>query len=233
MVTRLYKFKSEVHISQIVLSFIILVLPFALFFHLFFSETSYSISFLNLNIEHGFNNNRGWAWNLLSITIPLIMLLIWFVTSINRWRHFILIPIFLYITRMVIRIAEYPDFLKTNLTLFAILIALLAVVVIVYFDYIIYERYREKFLLTIRLRLFNRDIRGLYFRLSQKYTNTGNGLRFQMEDNQIRDLFYLKFIIKDEIDKYTNFDDIKKYKNLDVVFIFTLIFSCAFFLPIR
>lgn len=74
---------------ELIFAILILVLPLFIYSHLFFSENSQDFNLLFWRWVHGFKNNRLFVWNVLSDLIPLCLLLMAFVSTINHLRYFI------------------------------------------------------------------------------------------------------------------------------------------------
>ena len=75
---------------ELMVAIILLVLPFLIYAHLIFSENSQDINLLFWRWGHGFKNNQLFVWNFLSDLIPLCLLIIAFVSTVNFIRFFII-----------------------------------------------------------------------------------------------------------------------------------------------
>lgn len=81
---------------EIIISLIIVLLPFALYLHLLFEDYSQSLELFGFTYHHGLPGNEVFIWMLLKKIIAISLLIIWFLTCSYRWRYFIFSPILLY-----------------------------------------------------------------------------------------------------------------------------------------
>lgn len=76
-------FWKKQHRNDILVMFVILVLPFALSLHLLIDDTDYisSLDIFGYQFDHAYKNNRVFVWAILVRLIPLFLLTIWFFQS--------------------------------------------------------------------------------------------------------------------------------------------------------
>ena len=75
----------------------IILASVSLYLHPLFSNTENTFSVLNFIFEHSFETNQVFIWFALSCAAPIILLSIWFFTSYEQWRYYILFPMFYFI----------------------------------------------------------------------------------------------------------------------------------------
>ncbi len=81
---------------EIIIAILIISLPFSLYVHVFFKDTSNVLHFFGLTFYHEFPGNDVFVWFVLKKLIAILILTIWFITSKFWWRYFILSPIIPY-----------------------------------------------------------------------------------------------------------------------------------------
>lgn len=96
-----YTRKINAYLIELFISLLIFFTPFLIHLHLFGDDSLDQLQVLSFSITHGFASNQVYLWFLLSKLIPVLLLSIWYTTTIHRWRVFILIPHMLFFNDLV------------------------------------------------------------------------------------------------------------------------------------
>ena len=129
------------------LALIIAITPIMFYFYKYLPEGSQSVHFLGMELTaNGFNDISEVFYYYGSKIVPLLLLVIWFITSKNWWYHAILIPISMYSFQLfyVLRFADSQK-IDENEILYVIAVTMV-VVPVVYF---------------IRLKLVDKHVHGI------------------------------------------------------------------------
>jgi len=82
------------YIKDVILTIIIILLPFTLAVHLMYSEETDILHFYGYHYAHGYVNNSTFIWTFTISVIPIALFSIWFLNTTYWWRYFILGVIF-------------------------------------------------------------------------------------------------------------------------------------------
>ncbi|MGB5272888.1 MAG: hypothetical protein WBN39_02460, partial [Flavobacteriaceae bacterium] len=102
-------------IREVLLASAIVVIPFTIYFHTFFDDTTNGVVIFGFTIE---NSAILSQWNIYFVQVRLIniiLLLFWYYTSHHWWKKFILIPVGVYLYFMYeYRLSYYGLDYSTN-----------------------------------------------------------------------------------------------------------------------
>lgn len=91
--------KSKIHwklVMEGIIALVIAISPILFYFYKYVPDTN-TVSFLFLKINaNGFENIGDYFYYLFGKIVPLLLLVIWFITCKQWWYHSILIPIAMY-----------------------------------------------------------------------------------------------------------------------------------------
>lgn len=183
---------------DIVLAFIVLVLPFCIYIHLLFDDDGNRyFNLFGSYYYHGFITTRAFAWFILSKVIPLFLCFIWFLTNSKWWRFTILIPCGLYLHSIISffynRVFQFEDtLLETSI------ITILLCTSVILLDEFIANKLIIKGNVSSSYQALK--LKSLYKRLKKQFENTQNlrplideqqyGSRLQYLDNLLSEIFF-------------------------------------------
>ena len=128
------------------LALLIALSPFVIYFHKYLEPGAKEINFLFITVgSNGFEDASYYLYYLASKLVPLMLLVIWFVTSKQWWYHAILIPIAMYSFQLFSVLTYESNQIDENEILYVIGVTMV-VVPIVYF---------------IRIKLVDKHIHGI------------------------------------------------------------------------
>ena len=78
----------------------------SLYLHPLFSNTENTFSVLNFIFEHSFETNQVFIWFALSCAAPTVLLSVWFFTSYEQWRYYLLFPMFYFVYEFCARLID-------------------------------------------------------------------------------------------------------------------------------
>ena len=118
---------------ELLIALIILIAPFLIYIHLLFSESSNELDFFLFKWRHGFKHNQLLLWNCLSNFIPLVLILISFLTLNNRIRFFLL-PLIIMFSFFLLSDIFYYQSTHFFVNIDGIIIAFLLIILLIGID---------------------------------------------------------------------------------------------------
>lgn len=143
MRTQLYKM-ATIHKKltyDILISTIIIIVPYLAFIYLLFDPESNSMSFLGYRIQNSFSSNSLMVWHLMNSLVPLILLILFYINTKDTWKILILFPIgfeFISAVYIVYGSIEFSYFL---FSIQGLLVALFSILSTVVFDILIFKNF--------------------------------------------------------------------------------------------
>ena len=105
----------------------IVLLPFCTYLHLYFDDNSSYVEFFGYRYYHFFDDTRSFVWILSIKVIPLLLLIIWFLTNPFWWRYFVFAQLIYWIDSLVRETFIYNDVLEENLELLSVVLNLIVI----------------------------------------------------------------------------------------------------------
>jgi hypothetical protein len=128
--------KNKKKTSLIVGSFIILIvitIPYLLYFYKSIPSDIENLETFIGTVKSGYYSSvQSFLYNFFSKLVPLLLLLIWFLTNKHWWVHAIIIPISVYLFQLISVINDSEDFVDEVDFIYTVPIAVI-IIVILYF----------------------------------------------------------------------------------------------------
>jgi len=184
------------YIKDIVLAIAITVLPFLLSIHLMYSEEKDVLHFRDFSYHHGYANNSTFIWTVLISLIPILLFVLWFLTSRYWWRYFILGPIFsniIFITE-IICVGPYD--------IHCMVVSILTFLMLLFFA----NRYAPPNIISKPhafsisfLKAFKGNFKGIYTQIRGNVSSLQNEKNHTQEDDYVKKLYHTKAIIDEKV----------------------------------
>lgn len=155
-------------IWDITITFLIVILPFGLYMHLFFDTENPVISIYVFQYYHGYYNLGVFLWHTLSMLIPIFLMLIWYFNYHNWLRYFILIPVLLFEYHLIRHVIRYPVFVENNILFFSYILLFFSVFIILIADGVILKRKNKQFIRFNILDMLKSGLKQRKNKLEQK-----------------------------------------------------------------
>ena len=129
-----------------IIAVIIVISPILSYSYKYLPPNTETLSFLGIEFDsNGFHDASTAIWYYLNKLIPLVLLIIWFVTAKNWWYHAILIPIAMYGFQFISVLNYESGRVEENEILYIVAVTMI-VVPLVYF---------------IRIKLIDKHVHGI------------------------------------------------------------------------
>ena len=175
-------------IWDITMAFLIVILPFGLYIHLFFDTENTVISFYGFQYYHGYYNLGVFLWHILSMLTPILLMLIWYFNYHYWLRYFILIPVLLFEYHLIRHVIKYPVFVRNHILFFSLLLLFFSVFIILIADNVILKRKNKK---SIRFNILDMLKSGLKQRTNKLEQKT-ESIKTSPSKIQVREMFLSK-----------------------------------------
>lgn len=178
---------------DLVKSLSIVIIPFLLSLHLLFDDIDgqRTFSILGIQFRHYFINDQVFIWSILVRLIPILLFLLWFLTSSYRWRYFILLPLSPFV------LSFFDAIIKGGLNIYqSVLTVLIFIIILLLLD----NKIRRKFILTQRFNesqkiSLSKNYKSFYYRLKYFFDkNLKSQSQYETKD-QVKKLQNLKTIL--------------------------------------
>lgn len=207
---------------ELLIAIIVLMAPFLIYIHLFFSKTSNEINFLNFSWKHEFKHNQLFLWNCLSNFIPVILIFISYLSMKSAIRYF-LIPLIIMFSFFLLSDIFYYQYTHFFVNLVGIPIGVFLIFIFLAADKLISNSIFKNDL-KITSKEFLKEI--LTLRMSKLLEHAEITKKFGKEIPKIQylsRLLYYNEIMKKEvyIDNLSTMPEKEKTNLLGVKFIFS------------
>jgi hypothetical protein len=200
--------KGKTLIWECIVAMIIILTPFILFTHLFFSNTDASLTILNFEFHHGFDGTRVFVWFVLVYLIAIVLMIIWYWECNYRWNWLILFSIIPWIDTPLRYTFYTYGILEKYIIIFSLLANILALMVIYFFK----KKFKSEIKDPITKSFFN--IYRLLTKKEVKYL-----LKSKMyigDDSIIQHMVHIESLIKKEVETYY-LEGKRFFNRLDVI----------------
>jgi hypothetical protein len=214
-------------IREVLLASAIVIIPFTIYFHTFFRDTTNGVIIFGFTIE---NSNILSQWYIYFVQVRLIniiLLLFWFYTSNHWWKKFILIPVGVYFYFMYeYRLSYFGLDYSTNVY-FSVLTSLGLIFLFAHVNFLLNSESSsikngvKKLKTTNELDL--KKLKRFYFDL-ESHVAKMNFVKNSIEKKKaLFGLLHLKNVVENNIDKKKNNQEGDKFN--DLIIISLLIFT--------
>lgn len=113
-----------------IITLLILSTPYLLYFHNSIPYEAENVEFWIFTIKGGlYSSAQIYVFFLFSKLVPLLLLIIWFLTNKHWWVHAILVPISVYLFQLISVVNDSEDFIDTVEFIYTVpLIVLIALI---------------------------------------------------------------------------------------------------------
>ncbi|WP_394748734.1 hypothetical protein [Spongiimicrobium salis] len=211
-------FWSFKYIWDIGVILVLLVLPFVLYLHIFFSEKTNVLSLFGYAYVHPYKDNSVFIWVVLMHVMPMLLLLIWYFNTRYWWRHFILFPLFVITYTFMKDTFVYPDFIQEHIIVFA---AITTTVFLLLIRFLNAYSFRKIKVTPIKLNIGSKEF---YYAIVNRMRT--QFVRKPEEDREyLKNLLYTQSLLESEINDTIIGDGLqfKKRRRVDFVIIVIMI----------
>lgn len=145
-------------IFDIKVGFIICLIPFLIFTHLFFSEDSNTIFFGVFEFSHKFDSNQVFIWSILISLIPFLIISILYYTINRAWRYALLPLIIILFLSLMTNFSDVWEEYKYLLSINGLILVIILLENIVFFDFLYFKKYR-----AARVEIKSKELLGEIF----------------------------------------------------------------------
>lgn len=193
---------------------VLLVLPFVLYLHTFFSDGAKSVTVYGIPYEHGYENNSVFVWVVLMHIMPMLLLVIWYFNTRYWWRHFILFPLFVVTYSLVKDVFKYPDFIQEHIIVFAVLATTVFLLGIRLLNAYSFKKIKVT---PIKLNIGSKEF---YYTIMDRMRTQFVG-HTKEDDTYLKNLMYTQSLLESEINDTIMGDGLqfKKRRRMDFVII--------------
>ena len=223
-------FWKRKYIWDIILAIVIIVLPFLLYIHVYIEESELTyFMILDYKYEHGARGVKYFIYYVSTKLIPISVLGIWFLTSSNWWRYFILIPI-LFLLYGLTKIVYPTDFDKNHHIYFSVFCICFFLVCFLFFDFFVFKAYRKTKLMVAPIRIFKNE-KERYHQIHKKFgPNAMASHKKVSEKSYFKQLYTGKIYMQKELKILFTSTEVKKFNwKIDAISVFLLV-STSFIL---
>ena len=180
---------------------IIILTSVSLYVHTFFSNKETTFKIFNFTYEHHFYSNDGFMWFVLSCTTPIILFSIWYFKSNYFKKHYILIPIAVFIYDLFWRILfiQLPN--QWINRMICILITSIIIGLFLYIDKIRKDRQlkNNKILFDLELNeLYDSKSKGLHRKLKEWILSLESEREGMSKDQYLNKLYYAQRVLEED-----------------------------------
>lgn len=207
---------GKTFILECIVAMIIILTPFTLFTHLFFSNTDTSLTILNFEYYHGFNGTRVFVWLVLVLLIAVVLLTIWYWECNYRWNWLVLFSIIPWIDTAARYTFYTYGVLEKNIIIFSILtnISILAII------YFLRKKFKSEFKNPNAKSFFN-----IYRLLTKKEVKSlFESKKYMGDDFILHHMVHIESLIKEEVKDYY-LEGKQFFKRFDLIIGLMLIFN--------
>lgn len=182
--------------SDLLISILIVIVPFLSFTYLFFDSQSNVLSAFGFVVNHQYKSNSLMIWHLMNSAAPLMLLILFYSNINSNWRYFLLIPISIETISTIFVFHSNINYNEFLFSFYGLALVLLSTLITIGLDRIYLKKFfkirlvinAKKLLKLISIRRINQynrkaqEVLGLREKLSKK--------RYSYHLYHMKDLMY-------------------------------------------
>lgn len=217
------KIWEKKYIKGNLIALLIIISPMLVYLHLLFKGKTENFEILGIKIHNWLNNNEIFFWMLLNDLVPLVLLLAFFFTTINKWRYLLLVLTTAYFLSILYTLDVFQTFAESVLSFKALVCIILFVLLQLFIDLKTPNIVNGKYLDFGLLDAYNNITSSNYRVLKRKIVTTKRNRSRDSLEVYLKKVFYLFSLLEEQanqfIDNKNEHGKVRIKNNLNSVFI--------------
>ncbi len=219
-------FWKRKYILEVLLATIIVLLPFCTYLHLYFDDNSNYINFFGYRYYHLFDGTRSFVWFLFIKIIPLLLLVIWFLTNPYWWRYFIFVQLIYWIDSLATDTFVFNDFIEKNLELFSVVINTIIIGLLLMIEHRFIRKNKVSQIIGPKKNWWTQKYERLYKTISKETQTLTEAKQVLPKNEYLRKLMVIKTFINNSLEQPTSqISSSRPKKKWDLLIVALLIFT--------